>query len=220
MKYILKIGLLSVICVSSVLAENPLPSLSDLGKKTEKQSKVERIQFLLKVGQVYVETKDFEAAEDAYNRVLKLDPQNYEALFTMAIVCINLNKSQKAEKMFLELLKNDPDNSQILNNISWLYSTSEDPKFRDGKKALEYARKALVIAPNDYHIWSTLSEAYYVNGEYEKAYRAAEQMARLIALYEKNVTKESIDSFNEQLRKCKRSMDTLKTMKEVDSEQK
>ncbi|MEA2069292.1 MAG: hypothetical protein U9P12_08835 [Verrucomicrobiota bacterium] len=71
----------------------------------------------------------------------------------------------------------------------------------------------MTLAPTDYHVWSTLSEAYYVSGDYEKAYRAIKQMAGLAALYGKNITEEAVVEYNEQIRKCKRAIDTAEAMK-------
>ena len=70
----------------------------------------------------------------------------------------------------------------------------------------------MTLAPNDHHVWSTLSEAYYVSGEYEKSYRAITHMAQLASRYGTDITEESVNSYNEQIRKCKRAMDTVESL--------
>ncbi|MCF7849288.1 MAG: hypothetical protein K9M45_10580, partial [Kiritimatiellales bacterium] len=75
-----------------------------------------------------------------------------------------------------------------------------------------FAQEALLLAPNDYHVWSTLAEAYYVSGEYKKAYRAIQQMASLAATYGKNLGQHEVEEYNSQIRKCRRAVETMKTI--------
>ena len=70
------------------------------------------------------------------------------------------------------LVEDYPEDYQTLNNLAWVYATSKDSAHRDAEKAIDLAQQALVLAPYDHHVWSTLSEAYYVAGEYEKANRS------------------------------------------------
>lgn len=182
------------------------------------RSDAERIEFLLNVANVYFAEDDFESAVGAYERILEIDPQHQQARYIIAHVYINAKQYQKAEDLLLELADENPDDFKLLNNLAWLYATAEDPKFRDGKKAVEIAQEAMVMAPNDHHVWSTLSEAYYISGEYEKAYRAIEHMAKLAMRYGQGVTKEQVDEYNNQIRKCKRAWDAEKMFSDEEEE--
>ncbi len=182
------------------------------------RTKAERIDFLLEVANAYIAEKDYPAAVKVYERILQIDPMHAQTRYIIAHIYISAKQYKKAEDMLLALIKENSEDFKLLNNLAWLYATAEDPAIRNGKKAIRYAQEAMVLAPNDYHVWSTLSEAYYVSGDYEKAYRAIEQMAGLAALYGKDLTKESIAEYNEQIRKCKRSMDTAKVLKGEDEE--
>jgi len=75
----------------------------------------------------------------------------------------------------------------------------------------------MVLAPYDHHIWSTLAEAYYVTGQYEKAYRAITHMASLAARYGQNITKDMIADYNEQILRCKRAWDSEKALNEQEN---
>ena len=68
-----------------------------------------------------------------------------------------------------QLAELDPADYQQLNNMAWVYATATDPQFRDAPKAIDLAQQALVISPYNHHIWSTLSEAYFSNGDYQRA---------------------------------------------------
>lgn len=178
----------------------------------------ERIRFLLDVAQVYFQDDDFVSAMGAYERVLEIDPENTEANYIVAHVYISAKAYAKAEALLLKLIEQDPEDFTLKNNLAWLYATAEDPKYRDGKKAVRYAQEAMILEPNDHHIWSTLSEAHYINGDYEKAYDAITTMAKLAAKYGKGVTKEQVDEYNEQIRKCKRAWDTQKVLESEETE--
>jgi len=199
---------------------SPTPTASGL-EISNTRTQAERIDFLLEVANAYIAEKDYVSAVGVYERILEIDPTHPQTRYMVAHIYINAKEYEKAEKMLKSLLEENPTDYKLLNNLAWLYATAENPKIRNGKKAVRYAQEAMVLAPNDYHVWSTLSEAYYVSGNYEKAYRAIEQMASLAALYGKDLTEESIQEYNEQIRKCKRSMDTAKILKseEEDAEQ-
>lgn len=192
----------------------PISSL----KLSDNRTQEKRINFLLEVAQAYVREQDNLAAIDAYERILKIDPAHPLARYTVTHIYINAKQYQKAETLLLELLEERPEDFTLLNNLAWMYATAEDPSMRDGKKAIKYAHKAMLIAPNDHHVWSTLSEAHYVSGDYEKAHRAVTHMARLATRYGKNITEQSVKDYNEQIRKCKRAMDTAEAMNDEDAE--
>lgn len=192
-------------------ATNEAPAAA-AGLSMSSRTDQERIEFLNRVAMVYFEEKDYQSAVSAFERVLEIDPNNQRARYTLGHMYINAKQYKLAEKQLLALLEAYPEDFKLLNNLAWLYATAEDPEIRDGEKAIELAQEAMVLAPNDHHVWSTLSEAYYVTGEYEKALRAIEHMARVASRYGKGITKESVDSYNEQIRKCKRAMDTQKVL--------
>jgi tetratricopeptide (TPR) repeat protein len=67
----------------------------------------------------------------------------------------------------------DPRNTQALNNLAWLYSTSADDRLRDPNRALMLARQAVQLEPESAHMLDTLAEAHYVNGNRQEAIRVS-----------------------------------------------
>jgi tetratricopeptide (TPR) repeat protein len=216
MKTITKSLIFCVFPLVSAFAQEEKPSggapESSLNISTSRTHE-ERIQFLFDVAQAYTIEKDFPAAIDAYERILEMDPMQPQARYIVAHIYISAKEYKKAETILLELTQESPEDFKLWNNLAWLYATAEDLSMRNGKKAVACAQEAMTLAPNDYHVWSTLAEAYYVSGDYEKAYRAITHMASIAARYAKDMTKESIEDFNEQILKCKRAMDTEEAMK-------
>ena len=180
------------------------------------RSRANRIGFLMEVAQAYSREGNLTASIDAYERILELEPEHQQARYLLSHVYISAKQYRKAESLLFEIMKERPNDFTLLNNLAWVYATAEDLSIRNGKKAIQYAQEAMVLAPNDHHGWSTLSEAYYMSGHYEKAYRAITHMAQLATRYGQNITEESVEEYNEQIRKCKRALDTANVMEEVE----
>ncbi len=72
----------------------------------------------------------------------------------------------------------DPDHVRALNNLAWLYATCPQPDCRHPQKALQLAKRAASLSP-EAHILDTLAEAYYVNGDIQKALSTSEDALRL-----------------------------------------
>lgn len=186
---------------------------SSLGLSADRTQR-ERTDFLLNVAQAYMNEKDYSAAVSAYERILEIDPLHQQSKFIVAHIYISAKQYRKAETLLIELTKKYPEDFKHWNNLAWLYATAEDPSIRNGKKAVRFAHEAMTLAPNDYHIWSTLSEAHYISGDYEKAYRAIIHMTLLASRYATDITEESVKEYKEQINKCKRSMDAAKALEE------
>ena len=86
----------------------------------------------------------------------------------------NLKEFKNAETAWQNVLKFDFNNLHALNNLAWLYATSEDRQLRNNAKAYEYALKAIEISRAAY-ILDTYAEACLVNGFCNKAINASKE---------------------------------------------
>ena len=138
------------------------------------------------------------------------DPNHRDARFGISTIYLQLQEYAIAENMLLALEKDYPKDYSVKNNIAWLYATAESPAFRNGEKAVSAARGALLLAPRDYHVWSTLSESYYVNGQYEEANKAALEAFRLAQDAKASVA--DMHSYRTQVRKCAKAAQAMSLM--------
>lgn len=111
-----------------------------------------------------------------------LEPKSNEAGFLLSAAYIEQGRFEDALPMLELLQKAMPDNPMIKNNLAWVYVKIKDPAIKNPAKAVKLARSAVIDAPSDYLIWNTLSEAYYAEGRYDRALRAAQSALRLSVL--------------------------------------
>ena len=65
-----------------------------------------------------------------------------------------------------------PQDPEVLNALAWALATAKDQGLRSPGEALRLAHQAVSLAPQA-HIWDTLAEAYFVNGQPGRALAAA-----------------------------------------------
>jgi hypothetical protein len=88
-----------------------------------------------------------------------------------------------------------------MNNVAWIHVTADDPELFNPAEGERLASAALALAPADCHVWSTLSEALYVQGHYEESLRAAEKTLKY-GQQDVNAAA-SLKAYQEQIEKCK-----------------
>jgi tetratricopeptide (TPR) repeat protein len=73
-----------------------------------------------------------------------------------------------------------PDDPDTLNKAAWVLATAPDPRARDGKEAVEFARRAAALSgQKDPAVLDTLAAAYAEAGRFSDAIATARQAAAL-----------------------------------------
>ncbi len=115
-------------------------------------------------GAMYERTKDYGASEDAFRKVLAIDPNNAEALnylgYTMADRGVRLDEAYQLVKKALD---QEPDNGAYLDSMGWVY-------FREGK--LDEAQGLLTRAlqrMDDPTVHDHLGDVYFKMGKTREA---------------------------------------------------
>jgi tetratricopeptide (TPR) repeat protein len=90
--------------------------------KTER----ERMAVWFTHGSVLERAKKYDEAEEKFNQVLKLDPDNAAALNYLGYMLADLNRRlDDAHDMIQKALDLDPDNGAYLDSLGWLYYRQE-----------------------------------------------------------------------------------------------
>lgn len=171
------------------------------------EEKEEGIDEWLEQGYKALDQGELNKAMNGFERVLIDDPENRRARFGLGTVYIRMEMYRSAVKILEPMTKEFPEDFSLKNNVAWLYATSGDHSIRNGPKAVNMAQDALLLAPRDYHVWNTLSEAYYICGEYEKARRSAEEALRLGQ--ELRASAKNMRTYSKQVQKCLKASEVM-----------
>jgi tetratricopeptide (TPR) repeat protein len=132
----------------------------------------------------------------AYEQAIEINPSNREAFYRLGRVLHRLGKIDKAIACYSKVLEpdtKDPDRSNVrasavrtsaylgshYNTLAWLLATCPDSKCRDGRKAVELAKRAVALTPKDGNRWNTLGVAHYRAGDWKAAIAALEKSMEL-----------------------------------------
>jgi predicted Zn-dependent protease len=157
-----------------------------------------------------VQMNDLGGAVELFKHVLMKTPDDSRAKFGLGTTYIQMQDYRQALAILEPMSEATPTDYFLKNNIAWLYATAKDSAIRDGAKAVRLAQEALLVAPNDFHVWSTLAEGYYVAGQYDKALRASEEALRIGLLVQGPgaVT----DEYRRQVDKCRKAAQAMSVL--------
>ena len=121
-----------------------------------------------RMGWVYEKLEKFEQSRKYYRKFLQKHPQAFDVSFRLANVETLLGNEAATIEMYEKLIAVRPDNDLVLNNLAWLYLTSQDRQLRNLDKAMKLAQKSVELFPTIDNL-DTLAEAYFQSGEIKKA---------------------------------------------------
>ena len=136
---------------------------------SETFSNIFSIQYIL--GLCYSRIKMSDEAINFYNRALIIRPNSINVLHSIAILYDDIGEWVKSDKIYDQLIKNNPNDAQAYNNYA--YSLVERNK--DLQRALSYAKKAVKLEPENPSYLDTIGWAYYKMNDIKKARAFIEQ---------------------------------------------
>jgi tetratricopeptide (TPR) repeat protein/serine/threonine protein kinase len=127
-----------------------------------------------------------EEAIAEYRQAIRLNKALPEAHNNLGVALAKQGKHDEAIAALRRALELDPKRpacratlAQELNNWAWTLATSPDPNSRDPKRAVELAKEAVQIAPQERNFWNTLGAAQYRAGDWKAARSALEKSMEL-----------------------------------------
>ena len=124
----------------------------------------------LQLAMLHSAAKQFADAVRVYDDLLKLQPDSWVVLRGRGDALLNVGKHAEAVADYEKALKQQDDESGLLNNFAWVLATSPQDNVRDGKRAVELAIKACELTEyKQPHILSTLAAAHAEAGDFDAA---------------------------------------------------
>jgi tetratricopeptide (TPR) repeat protein len=96
------------------------------------------------IGNAYVELGQYDKAIDSFQKALRIDPSLVKADFNLALAYAHQKRTADGEAILQRLLKGDPENTQLLSALGWMYHL-------DGRETDALAQYDAVVAlsPSD-----------------------------------------------------------------------
>ncbi len=187
-----------------MLAEAGVPEIADTeNAEAEREENPEATTLRLHLASVYLPAKKSGKALEITESVLDGEPDNLFALRIKANALLNVGRHSDAAKTFEAILEQEPEDEVVLNNLSWLLSTSPLDTIRNGKRALELATKASELSEyKKAYILSTLAAAYAELGEFDKA---IEWSQKSVDTAEQDDEEDRIDELKKELESYRRN---------------
>ena len=143
--------------------ENPIGAIEVLEPVNKKFNSEFSIQYLL--GSSYQQLKEYDKATVVLRQSLKIYPESRGARHTLAIASDALSYWTESDSLYEGLIQSDKNDVQALNNYS--YSLVE--RNIQLNKALDMAKKAIDLEPDNAAYLDTIGWIYYKMDNIEKA---------------------------------------------------
>jgi protein O-mannosyl-transferase len=116
-----------------------------------------------------------------YQKALSIQPDNTAASNDLGVMFASKGEIGNAIAAWRQTLSFDPDNADAANDLAWVLATSADPNLRDGKQALDLARRAIRSGGENPVVLRTLAAALAENDQFAEAVATAERAKNLAA---------------------------------------
>ena len=121
-------------------------------------------------GECFIKRKEYDKAIAEFSALLDANPGYFFALYNRCEAYVRTRQFDKAIKDIEAALQNEAKVPGLHMNLARALATSPDAKLRDGKRALEAAKKAVdMIKYRDGRYLDTLAAAYAEAGDFDKA---------------------------------------------------
>jgi hypothetical protein len=107
-------------------------------------------------------------ATQAKPRVVERQPPKETLLRNWAVTEAGLQQDQKASLAYELLLAYQPEDALTLNNLAWLYLTTQDPAVRNSQRGLELSKHGISLRRSPEFL-DTAAEAHFQTGNPQEA---------------------------------------------------
>jgi tetratricopeptide (TPR) repeat protein/serine/threonine protein kinase len=114
-----------------------------------------------------------------FRRTVECVPKDPAAHNNLGTALADQGRYEEAEAAFREAIRINPSVAIGPNRSAWRLANAPDPKRRNGRQAVEFAKLAVEAAPTNGKYWNTLGAAQYRAGNWKEAIAALERSMEL-----------------------------------------
>jgi tetratricopeptide (TPR) repeat protein len=130
-------------------------------------------------GSVQGELGQWDKAVADYSKAIELDPKFAPMWIARGMAYAALDQPDKAQADYAEAIRLSPKDASTHNDLAWLLATHPNRKVRMPGKAIELAKQAVTLAPNEGTFWNTLGIAQFRAGDWKAALAALKKSMEL-----------------------------------------
>jgi Flp pilus assembly protein TadD len=133
------------------------------------------------LGRALAAKQKTDAAIFHFQKALSIQPDYIGASNDLGVLFASKGEIKEAVAAWEQSLAFDADNADAANNIAWVRATAADANLRDGREALELAKRALRTAGENPVVLRTLAAAQAEDGQFAEAIatcQRGEELAR------------------------------------------
>jgi tetratricopeptide (TPR) repeat protein len=138
---------------------------------------------------------DYDKAIADWTKAIEINPKHAFAYSNRGHAWRKKGVYNKGMADFIKAIEINPKDANAYNGFAWLMATCPEGRYRDGKRAIELAEKALELKETSY-ILNTLGAAYAEAGRFQEAIKTQE---RAITKRKQEGGPEALTEFEEHL---------------------
>jgi tetratricopeptide (TPR) repeat protein len=132
-----------------------------------------------------------------YTRALEIQPDLTQVYTSRGVALFRRGDYQRAKQDLTLAFSKNPKDANALNQMAWMLAVCPDKQYRNGKKALDLARRVINLKTTPNYL-DTLAAAYAETGRYNDAVRI---QRKVIALLSQEERLNNIEIYLERLKK-------------------
>ncbi|MBN2223535.1 MAG: tetratricopeptide repeat protein [Deltaproteobacteria bacterium] len=130
-------------------------------------------EIMYEIARTYIEKGLGDEGLLMLDRAKDRNPRNPKLFLYRGIYYYNSMQYTLAIDEFMKAAKEDSKSPEPYIKLSLLYINANNPSYQNGEKAVEYAQKAVDLAPDSLKALDTLANAYFFAGRYDLAEETA-----------------------------------------------